>query len=153
MAWPSARVSPQWRNAREYRPLPSGVMSGRLSGGSFRRLTPKDQALVYGTRRRSSGRSAASLIRTTTDPVPGPAEEPLWDLTVGGLVEVFGSVEAAAGALGFGSVSELYAFVLGLWLDLDKNDDTFVCIQPFPEVSQIPPYFFNGIDNNAHVPA
>ena len=90
---------------------------------------------------------------TTTDPVPGPAEEPLWDLTVGGLVEVFGSVEAAAGALGFGSVSELYAFVLALWLDLDKNDDTFVCIQPLPEVSQIPPYFFNGIDNNAHVPA
>lgn len=52
--------------------------------------------------------------------------------------------KAAAGALGFGSVSELYAFVLGPWLDLDKNDDTFVCIQPFPEVSQIPPISSTG---------
>jgi hypothetical protein len=58
----SPRASPPQRAAREYRPLPSGVMSGRLSGDTFRRLSPKDQALVYGTRRRSSGCSAASLI-------------------------------------------------------------------------------------------
>jgi hypothetical protein len=86
------------------------------------------------------------------DPVPSEGEEPLWDITLPGVIEVFGSLESAADALGFESVDALYEWVLAGWLSFDKNGDAMVCVQDMPNTPGIPPFIFNFIDNRASVP-
>jgi hypothetical protein len=86
------------------------------------------------------------------DPLPAPGEEPIWDITVAGTLEVFPSLEEAAEAFGFASVDELYEFALAGWLSVDTNADSSVCIQDFPVTPGLPPYVFNFVDNHTRVP-
>lgn len=91
---------------------------------------------------------------TLGDPVPARSDEPLWDLTVAGFAEASLTLQESAEVFGLATVDELYALILAGWLlRVDKNDDLVVCVQAFPDASQIPPYFFNFIDNNARLPS
>lgn len=87
---------------------------------------------------------------------PGDAIDPdgknlLFQVAVAGTVEEFGSLEAGLAAFGFSSLTDFYAAAVDPPFNtVDRNDDGVLCVKPFPDVSRIPAYLANGVDNTAH---
>jgi hypothetical protein len=101
-----------------------------------------------------SGFTAYPVAGSVGDPAPDPGEDPLWDLLAASAAEEGLTLQDLVALSGSGSLDGLYAFVVGGWLGLDRNGDRMICVQRFPSHQQgVPAFIWNGIDNNAQVPA
>jgi hypothetical protein len=72
----------------------------------------------------------------------------IWQATLTGLVSEFGSLDAAAAALGVDGIDGFAQLSLQGYLKYDKNGDGTVCWKYRPD-SQ-PAYYFNAVDNVAN---
>jgi hypothetical protein len=75
----------------------------------------------------------------------------LHEATLAGLIEDFGSLDAAIEALGLGDLDGIAAAELSGDLKYDKNMDGILCWKPFRGSSDVQPsYYFNVVDNTAN---
>lgn len=74
----------------------------------------------------------------------------LWVLTLAGLEQEFGSVDAGLEAFGVADLDELAALITAGALRVDKNGDGVLCMKDQPDTPGFPAYFFNGTDNTSH---
>ena len=83
-----------------------------------------------------------------------PGSDPLWDLLASSAAQEGLTLQDLVDLTASGSLDGLYSLVVAGWLRWDSNADRTVCVQRFPNQSQgKAAYFWNFIDNNAHVPA
>ncbi|MFC6287800.1 hypothetical protein ACFP3Q_10000 [Nocardioides sp. GCM10027113] len=88
---------------------------------------------------------------TTLPAGGGDTSSLLWVLTLAGLEQEFGTLEAALEAFGVPDLDALAALVReGALTKFDKNGDGVVCIKDQPDTPGFPAYFFNGVDNTSH---
>jgi hypothetical protein len=101
-----------------------------------------------------SGFTAYPVVGSVGDPAPDPGEDPLWDLLASSAVEEGLTLEDLVELIGADTLDGMYALIVGGWLGLDRNGDRMICVARFPSHQQgVPAFIWNGIDNNAQVPA
>lgn len=74
----------------------------------------------------------------------------LWQLTLAGMEQEFGSVAAGLEAFGLDSLDALAADITAGALTFDKNGDGVLCLKDQPDTPGFPAYLFNGTDNTSH---
>ena len=85
------------------------------------------------------------------DPIDPDGTNLHFQMGVAGTIEEFGSLEAGLAAFGFSTLTDFYAATVDPALNtVDRNGDGVLCVKPFPDVSRIPAYLVNGVDNTAH---